>query len=347
MSHLVTRAVDVQGQVAELEAGLAQTQCSIIAAQERHQRLQSQRSQLKQRCSNSCAALDAMKSITSMVTSVPADAPSAPARSFPDESTKAPVATLPSTLPSAPPVSTVLVTTVHRQHKGLFEHSSTVPPPLTAYHHRRTISVEHLKAFARCRDHTALQPGADGSSPAACRFSIRKLTQEFRSSEAVQCGCGVHDIAWFSTTNVNVVADSTAGTAGVMCGADCDVGSSISEMLSFSTTFNAGPCIASFFVMFLHIALESTLSQRAAELLKGTPPGLLPRSHALCCATELSAKVLLACMPQACCGAHGVCTRSCTASGPCYQAHMHCTRAHTGLFLNRLKTAVTCRRTHG
>ena len=277
MSHLVTRAVDVQGQVAELEAGLAQTQCSIIAARQRHQQLQSQRSQLKQRCSNSCAALDAMKSITSMVPSVPAAAPSAPARSFPDESTTAPVATLPSTLPSAPPVSTGLVNTGHRRPKGLFERSSAaVPPPLSTYHHHRTVSVEQLQAFAGCRDSTAHLLGADESSPAACDSTLRKLTQEFRSSEAAKCGCGVPEIAWFCTTHVNVVGNSLAGTAGVMSGADCDVSSSIREMLSFSTTFNSGPCIASFLVLFLHLSLESTLSKLAVELLKGASPGLLP-----------------------------------------------------------------------
>ena len=146
MSHLVTEAVDLQGQAAELEAGLAQTQCSIVAAREWHQQLQSQRSQLTQRCSNSSGVLDSMKSLASLIPSVPATAP-APAR-FTTASVREP-----PTLASAPPVSTALLNTGHRTHKGLFERSSAaVPPPLSAYHHHRAVSVEQLTAF---RDSTA------------------------------------------------------------------------------------------------------------------------------------------------------------------------------------------------
>ena len=197
---------------------------------------------------------------------------------------------------SAPTVSTVLVSTAHQQHKGLFERSrASVPPPLAAYHHHRRVSIDQLKAFARCRDLKASFLGAGESCSAAPQLNLRALTQEFRSSEAAKCGCGVPDIAWYPTTHINVVGDSTAGTAGILSGDDGDLGNSVYEMLAFSSTFSSGPCFASFITVFLHMSLESTLSQRAVDLLKGTPPGILPSprqpTHMRCAAG------LFTCMP--------------------------------------------------
>ena len=267
---LVSKAVHVQRQAAELKAGLVRVQCSIVAARERHQQLQGQRSQMTQRCSNVCA-LEAMKSVTRMMTSVPAtaSAPPEPSTCFPDNSTAATPAVA---------TPTVVVRTAHRQHRALFEPSSTVPPPLTTYEHHRTVSVEQLKAFSRCRAPSTPFPSTSGSSPAVSQFTVRKLNQEFRSSEAERCGCGVSDIAWFCTTHVNVVGDSTAGTAGILSRDSGDVGSSIGEMASFSSTFSSGPCIASFLSVFLHFTLENALSQQALALLHAAVPGLSPLS---------------------------------------------------------------------
>ena len=91
------------------------------------------------------------------------------------------------------------------------------------------------------------------------------------------------DIAWFATTHVNVVGNSKAGTAGIMSEADSDVRSNVSEMLSFSTTFNSGPCIASFILAFLQLSLENSLTHRAPDPLKGTAPGLGPHFSTVIC----------------------------------------------------------------
>lgn len=61
----------VQGHAQELEGNISRLQSSLATAQERHQHLQGQCTQLTQRCSNSIAALDAILSVSNLIPAAP------------------------------------------------------------------------------------------------------------------------------------------------------------------------------------------------------------------------------------------------------------------------------------
>jgi hypothetical protein len=193
-------------------------------------------------------------------------------------STAARASVPPDTGASIPSKTTALVATLSRKTSSLFRQpAASVPPPLTVFRHHRSVSVDQLKAFAEYHDPSAprLIVQESVSAPVAPQFNTRKLVNAFRESIACQCGCMVSDIAWFVITQVNVVGKSAAGTGGVLGGAEDDVALCDREqMLSFSTTFNSGPCLASFIAIFQHLCVEMTFAHRAVELLSGTSPGM-------------------------------------------------------------------------
>lgn len=110
--------------------------------------------------------------------------------------------------------------------------------------------------------------GRDLANPVG---ELRQITDEFRSAEAARCGCGVSDVAWILQSHVKVsdgaLADSSSAsrTQG-QTGKD-------GEVLSFSSTFNSGPCNASFVTLYLMLVLENTLTMRGVDLLEGAVPG--------------------------------------------------------------------------
>ena len=56
----------------ELEGSIAFTQSALSSAQERHQQLKSQHTQVVQQCSNSMAALNAIRSVSNLIPAAPA-----------------------------------------------------------------------------------------------------------------------------------------------------------------------------------------------------------------------------------------------------------------------------------
>ena len=100
--------------------------------------------------------------------------------------------------------------------------------------------------------------------PATGKIQLRHLVAEFRSFEAAKCGCGVSDVAWFyQAPHVTISGANAWGQSS----------SKNNEMLSLSTTFSSGPCMASFTLLYLNYCIENSLVMRALEEFEDVTPG--------------------------------------------------------------------------
>ena len=149
-----------------------------------------------------------------------------------------------------------------------------VPPPLSSFSFHRAISLADLELGASSASNSAESP-----EHSIYDLSCRRLAGQFQAAEAAKCGCGVPDIAWYPTTRITVAEGrppqhTTAVHGNLVC-AESSGAAAGGQMLSFSTTFNSGPCIAAFMLMYVTISLDTLLADQALEILEGAEAGAL------------------------------------------------------------------------
>lgn len=207
---------------------------------------------------------------------------------------------IPPTMPPAPPPvatpaptapATLVASQSTRRSPGslLFARTNYTPQPLTSFQHHRAIgcgmvdpSTYHTSVDLNIPDLPSVTYDAYGAPASSGETrDLRRLVDEFRVAEAERCGCGVSDIAWFLQTHVKATERDPSNPRSLL--ETCGDGNS--EMLSFSSTFSSGPCVASFGLLYMHLSIENSASVRAQEILAGAAPGTLP--HILCIVMRL------------------------------------------------------------
>lgn len=273
-----------RGQAAELQCSVSTIQSAVTSARERQENLQDQKVLLQQRCSNSSAALDAIRSVSNLIPSTPAVPSHATAgcpETAPGRSRKVPTCAPVEVI--SPPVTsastsagTSLISTKpkRRSTDSIFSSHpvSSIPRPLSSYVHHKSIALSQVGSSAAGQlSRASVDPSGlwdEQELAVTGKLDVRKCVDDFRAAEARSRGCRVSDISWYNQTHVDLGTNLAKAPSSVV-GQDT---ATTGHHLAFSTTFSSGPCIAAFILLYLHLATENSAVIRALDILEGAAP---------------------------------------------------------------------------
>ena len=255
----------IQEELKQLESGVCSTTCALASARARHLDLLAARKQLTHQCTSSAAALEAVVTVSRLLPSGSAPVPQA--SPVGQDTSAAATATLPHVPLSTDARAAVTTIPYQRSSSGVFfgRIGAQVPPPLSSFAFHRAISIHHL-------EQDVSSTFSDSLELSVFNFNCRHSAGQFQAAEAARCGCGVSDIAWYSYTQIKVTDDCPPE---ISTSKDEESGSLDGKMLSFSTTFNSGPCVASFLLMYLHISLYNMLATEVVHNQEDSRAGTL------------------------------------------------------------------------
>ena len=257
----------IQEELKQLESGVCSTTCALASARARHLDLLAARKQLTHQCTSSAAALEAVVTVSRLLPSGSAPVPQASPVGQDTSAAAEATATLPHVHLSTDARAAVTTIPYQRSSSGVLfgRIGAQVPPPLSSFAFHRAISIHHL-------EQDVSSTFSDSLELSVFNFNCRHSAGQFQAAEAARCGCGVSDIAWYSYTQIKVTDDCPPE---ISTSKDEESGSLDGKMLSFSTTFNSGPCVASFLLMYLHISLYNMLATEVVQNQEDSRAGTL------------------------------------------------------------------------